>query len=100
MTQHDTTSAALTPSQQLDNDPQELAEWCQALQAVVVHVGPERARQILDALSIIARDPSIGWQPVHGTPYVNTILVEEQPRFPGDLALEERLVSIMRWARI
>jgi pyruvate dehydrogenase E1 component len=30
------------------------------------------------------------------TPYVNTIAVE-QPPFPGDLAIEERLASLMRW---
>ncbi len=79
------------------DDDQELAEWCEALQALVVHAGPGRARQILDAISIIARDPSIGWQPVQGTPYVNTVPVDRQPVFPGDLAIEERLVSLMRW---
>ena len=31
------------------------------------------------------------------TPYVNTIGVEIQPPFPGDLAVEERLASLMRW---
>ena len=55
------------------------------------------ARQILDAVAQIARDPAIGWQPVLGTPYVNTVPVERQPAFPGDLAMEERLVSLMRW---
>ncbi|MEY3007841.1 MAG: hypothetical protein RI942_2183, partial [Pseudomonadota bacterium] len=79
------------------DDNQELAEWCDALQGVVSYAGPERARDLLDAITKIARDPSIGWQPVHGTPYVNTVTVEEQPVFPGDLAIEEQLVSIMRW---
>ncbi len=79
------------------DDNQELAEWCDALQGVVSYAGPERARELLDAITKIARDPSIGWQPVHGTPYVNTVTVEEQPVFPGDLAIEEQLVSIMRW---
>ncbi len=36
-------------------------------------------------------------QPELNTPYVNTIAVEEQPTFPGDLAIEERLASLMRW---
>ena len=34
---------------------------------------------------------------MHGTPYINTVTLESQPPFPGDLALEEELVSIMRW---
>jgi pyruvate dehydrogenase E1 component len=39
----------------------------------------------------------VGWQPERNTPYVNTIAAESQPVFPGDLALEERLASLMRW---
>lgn len=80
-----------------DEDAQELAEWCESLQALVAHAGPERTRTILDAIAKIARDPRIGWQPVLGTPYVNTVTVDQQPAFPGDLAIEEKLVSIMRW---
>ena len=78
-------------------DAIELAEWSDALRGVVEHAGPERARQLLDLIANIARDPAIGWQPVHGTPYINTVTLESQPPFPGDLALEEELVSIMRW---
>ncbi len=45
----------------------------------------------------MARDPAVGWQPVRGTPYVNTLPLSQQTAFPGDLALEERLASLMRW---
>ena len=31
------------------------------------------------------------------TPYVNSIPVDQQPPFPGDLAIEEKLASLMRW---
>ncbi len=79
------------------NDQLELAEWREALLSLVENAGPERAREILDMLASIARDPSIGWQPQHGTPYINTIPVDRQPAFPGDLAIEERLASLMRW---
>ena len=41
--------------------------------------------------------PQVGWSPGIVTPYVNTIPVERQPVFPGDLAIEERLASLMRW---
>ncbi|MDU8502137.1 alpha-ketoglutarate dehydrogenase [Pseudomonas syringae] len=78
-------------------DAIETAEWREALLSLVEHAGPERARQILDMLSEVARDPAIGWRPALGSPYVNTITVDQQPRFPGDLAIEERLASIMRW---
>jgi pyruvate dehydrogenase E1 component len=80
-----------------DDDPNETAEWREALQAMLQSAGPGRVRRIMDVLSTQARDPSIGWQPQRGTPYVNTIPAERQPIFPGDLAIEERLGSLMRW---
>ncbi len=80
-----------------DTDPEETAEWTEALRSLVEASGAQRARFILDALAAIARAPAIGWQPVRGTPYVNTIPVDRQPAFPGDLAIEERLGSLMRW---
>ncbi|MES2414668.1 MAG: alpha-ketoglutarate dehydrogenase [Pseudomonadota bacterium] len=82
---------------QHDPDPQETAEWREAFQALVATQGPARARQMLDELSRVARKERTGWQPDLSTPYVNTIDVNEQPVFPGDLAMEERLASLMRW---
>ncbi len=81
----------------IDPDPQETAEWREAFQALVATQGPARARQMLDELSRVARAERTGWQPDLSTPYVNTIDVNEQPVFPGDLAMEERLASLMRW---
>lgn len=87
------TADAFTP----DPDPQETAEWREAFEALAATQGPARARQMLDELSRVARNRRIGWQPELSTPYMNTIGVNEQPVFPGDLALEERLASLMRW---
>ncbi|TXH50057.1 MAG: pyruvate dehydrogenase (acetyl-transferring), homodimeric type, partial [Burkholderiaceae bacterium] len=80
-----------------DSDPQESAEWRDALASLLQASGPQRVREIMDLLAQAARDPSVGWQPAHGTPYVNTIPAARQPAFPGDLAIEERLASLMRW---
>ena len=81
----------------LDTDPIETAEWRDAFAALVQTQGAERARQILDGLAEQARQRRIGWTPELATPYVNTIAVDAQPAFPGDLAVEERLASLMRW---
>ncbi|RZI73201.1 MAG: pyruvate dehydrogenase (acetyl-transferring), homodimeric type, partial [Variovorax sp.] len=81
----------------VDPDPQETAEWREAFAALVAAHGAGRARQMLDELARVARQQRIGWQPELSTPYVNTIAVEEQPVFPGDLAIEERLGALMRW---
>jgi pyruvate dehydrogenase E1 component len=80
-----------------DPDPAETAEWRDAFLALAQAHGPQRARQMLVELARVARQQRIGWQPELATPYVNTIAAEDQPPFPGDLAVEERLASLMRW---
>ena len=80
-----------------DIDPGETAEWRDAFLALVATHGPARARFILDQLAVLARSPQVGWSPELVTPYVNTVPVERQPVFPGDLAIEEKLASLMRW---
>lgn len=87
------------PSQSalMDVDPQETQEWRDAFHALLASQGPERTRFLLDELARLARREQVGWTPELNTPYVNTISVEQQPVFPGDLAIEERLSSLMRW---
>ena len=80
-----------------DSDPAETQEWRDALLSLAATQGPDRARQVLDELAHLARSQRMGWQPELNTPYINTIAVEDQPVFPGDLAMEERLASLMRW---
>lgn len=80
-----------------DTDIQETQEWKQSLLAVLEAAGPERAKFLLDELVRTANSAQVGWRPELSTPYVNTISVDQQPVFPGDLAIEERLASIMRW---
>jgi len=80
-----------------DPDPVETAEWRSAFVAMSEAHGPGRARWMLDELARLARARGIGWTPELSTPYVNTIAVDAQPPFPGDLAIEERLAALMRW---
>jgi pyruvate dehydrogenase E1 component len=80
-----------------DSDPIETAEWRDAFRALVEREGPARARFLLDQLAVVGRSPAVGWSPELVTPYVNTVPVERQPVFPGDLAIEEKLASLMRW---
>jgi pyruvate dehydrogenase E1 component len=80
-----------------DTDPIETAEWTDAFAALVDSAGPERARFVLDQLVRAAHAAQIGWSPELATPYVNSIAVDQQGAFPGDLAIEEKLASLMRW---
>jgi len=83
-----------------DIDSQETSEWLEALDAVVAHDGPDRARQLLTR--VIERAQHQGTGPIASlnTPYINTIAPEQEARLPGDPALERRLRSIVRWNAI
>ena len=80
-----------------DIDAVETSEWVEALDAVVAHDGPDRARELLTR--VIERAEHSGTGPIASlnTPYVNTIPREREARLPGDPAVERRLRSIVRW---
>ena len=85
------------PPTRTDEDPQETAEWREAFNAVVLQHGAERAGFLLDQLVALAHQNQLDWSPELVTPYVNTIAVDVQAPFPGDLAIEEKIASLMRW---
>jgi pyruvate dehydrogenase E1 component len=80
-----------------DSDPDETRDWLDALLAVVERAGTERALFLLEQLQQQAQQEGVV---PHGQPfsaYRNTIGVERQGAYPGDLRIEERLTAIMRW---
>jgi pyruvate dehydrogenase E1 component len=81
-------------------DAVETSEWLEALDAVVSHDGPDRAKHLLTR--VIERAQQAGTGPIASlnTPYVNTIPANREPPFPGDPQLERRLRSIVRWNAI
>jgi pyruvate dehydrogenase E1 component len=83
-----------------DLDTVETSEWLEAIDAVVAHDGPDRARQILTR--VVERAQHSGTGPIASlnTPYVNTIPVDREAELPGDPAIERRLRSIVRWNAI
>jgi pyruvate dehydrogenase E1 component len=80
-----------------DLDAEETREWLEALDAVVAHDGPDRARHLLER--VIERAEQAGTGPIAtlNTPYVNTIPADREAKLPGDPGLERRLRSIVRW---
>ncbi|HWT91802.1 MAG TPA: pyruvate dehydrogenase (acetyl-transferring), homodimeric type [Solirubrobacteraceae bacterium] len=84
----------------VDPDPAETAEWLEALEAVLRHDGPGRARELLEALFADARRRNLHPAGDLSTPYVNTIPAEHEAQIPGDPEIEHRLRSLMRWNAI
>ncbi|MEZ2351027.1 alpha-ketoglutarate dehydrogenase [Caballeronia sp. RCC_10] len=80
-----------------DTDPAETAEWLEALDAVVAHVGKERAQYLFDRLAEHALSVGVESARARATPYTNTIGVSEQPPYPGHLDTEEKLAAVLRW---
>src|SRR4051795_6910006 len=80
-----------------DIDPAETSEWLEALDAVVEHDGPDRARHLLRRVVERAQHAGTGTIGTLNTPYVNTISAEEEARLPGDPTVERRLRSVIRW---
>ncbi|HEY9140532.1 MAG TPA: pyruvate dehydrogenase (acetyl-transferring), homodimeric type, partial [Bryobacteraceae bacterium] len=81
----------------VDLDPQETAEWVEALDQVLDETGPDRAAFLLEKLSERARTGGAEL-PIHlNTPYVNTIRPDEEVAYPGDRAMERRIKSLIRW---
>ncbi|MFM0605211.1 pyruvate dehydrogenase (acetyl-transferring), homodimeric type [Paraburkholderia sediminicola] len=81
----------------VDLDPQETQEWLEAMEAVVAVEGRPRAHYLIDQL--VDRDAARHGD-MHGrvtSAYVNTIGLERQPAYPGDLSLERRLNAYIRW---
>jgi len=86
------------PRQNLpDSDPEETDEWLEALRSVVEAKGAERARILLHEIMTEAQDLSIPIRPPSQTPYLNSISIEQQPPYPGNLELEERVQNAVLW---
>src|SRR3979411_948441 len=80
-----------------DIDAVETGEWLDAVDAVVAHDGPDRARDLLTRVVERAQHAGTGPIATLNPPYVNTIPPEREARLPGDPAIERRLRSIIRW---
>jgi len=81
----------------VDLDPQETAEWVEALHQVIDEAGPDRAVYLLEQLSEQARLNGAELPAHLNTPYINTIRPEDEAPYPGDRAIERRIKSLVRW---
>ena len=80
-----------------DSDAEETKEWLEALEAMIANSGRERGLFVLKRLEEHARDLGIKTRVSPYSAYQNTIPLEQQAVHPGDIALEERIMAIVRW---
>ena len=85
------------PAQYVDTDPEETQEWLDSFDALAENAGNYRARVLMLGLLKRARELNVGVPSLRSTDYVNTIPTEQEPWFPGDEAMEQRLRQMIRW---
>ena len=85
------------PTQYVDVDPDETAEWVESFDNLVDTQGNYRARYLMLSLLRRAAERNVGVPSLRSTDYINTISPENEPWFPGDEATEREIRRINRW---
>lgn len=80
-----------------DTDPVETREWLDALDAVLKHGGSDRAAYVLTELGKHAIEAGMRLPTAMTTPFHNTISPAEEKAMPGDLFMERKIRSLVRW---
>lgn len=80
-----------------DIDPVETQDWLTALRSLLETDGAERASFIVNQLISASHKSGISLPMGIHSPYVNTIPVSDEPAYPGDLDLEDKIRAIVRW---
>ncbi|PPI86606.1 pyruvate dehydrogenase (acetyl-transferring), homodimeric type [Candidatus Pantoea edessiphila] len=84
-----------------DVDPIETREWLQAIESVIREEGIERAQYLINQVLITARKSGVQVNSsAFISDYINSIPVEDEPDYPGDVFLERRIRSAIRWNAI
>ena len=80
-----------------DSHPDETREWLDSLESVLEFQGTERANYLLERLSARMTETGSRLPYTITTPYRNTIPHTREARMPGDLFMERRIRSLIRW---
>jgi pyruvate dehydrogenase E1 component len=80
-----------------DDNALELEEWTDAVESVITFEGARRVDELLSRAVETARRQGAHLPFAANTAYINTISPEEQPKHPGNRAIERRIRSAVRW---
>ncbi|MBI1375603.1 MAG: pyruvate dehydrogenase (acetyl-transferring), homodimeric type [Phycisphaera sp.] len=74
-----------------------LVDWLESLDDALYRHGPDHVRKLLRGLQIHAQKQGVVLPVTSQTPYMNTIPADKQPPFPGNMEIERRIKSLVRW---
>jgi pyruvate dehydrogenase E1 component len=76
-------------------------KWIASLEYILEYIlkneESEQASHLLDELADRLRESGLKVPDRVSTPYINTIPVEKEPRYPGNREIERRIKSYVRW---
>ncbi|AFL87768.1 pyruvate dehydrogenase E1 component, homodimeric type [Terriglobus roseus DSM 18391] len=88
------TNVAVPPASDLQ---QEIAEWIEAFDEMIVAEGPQQGADLMTALRQRAREAGVHAENELATPYRNTIPKHDEVPYPGDRDMEKRIEALIRW---
>ena len=88
------TNVAVPPASDLQ---QEIAEWIEAFDEMIVAEGPQQGAELMTALRQRAREAGVHAENELATRYCNTIPKHDEVPYPGDRAMERRIEALIRW---
>ena len=83
-----------------DIDPAETNEWLEAINSVIKTEGVDRAQFLVEQVIEEALAKGVDLPTGIHTQYCNTIPLSEEPTYPGDITIERRIRSVIRWNAI
>ena len=85
------------PKKNTKEEELETREWIESLDYVLDHNGDQRAAKLIKNLQIHALKRGVKLPFTANTPYINTIALTKQPKYPGDPEIEWKIRSLIRW---
>lgn len=86
-----------------DIDPIETQEWLQSISSVIKKDGNKRAQFLINKIINQVHNYNninISIKTIPDDNYINTIPVQDEPKYPGNLEIEHNICTIIRWNAI
>ena len=80
-----------------NTDNQDFQDLKEALELMILEDGEQYAQQTLEMLYSHALSRGLSLSNIKNTFYENSISIDNQIDYPGNLELEEKILSFIRW---
>ena len=76
---------------------QDFADWLEALENTILTDGEEYTSELLNKLYQEAKTKGLDVADVFNPPFKNSVSIDEEKEFPGNLEIEEKIRHYIRW---